>query len=254
MLEAAPPNGIEVLRTLRLWSGFIEGRQIPSLPFFFVLDRGEKCVTGMSIFPQPGNDLYQVRLGHGRAPGGRPVDPAANVKKYRAAIARNGRIGIVTNLDEPMISEIARAHFLVAIIVRRIFWINHDVTIVIGRARIVAPKIGVADLMKWIIAARRELGIVSVDFSDPKNARRRTAIAFLFAKARLILTGQASSPGNAILAKQHRERRGHRVPSASPRPFEELNCSVHRIPIWRDANDKLRAIIRHAGGTCTAPT
>ena len=66
-----------------------------------------------------------------RAAGRGPVHPAANMKKNRAACARDGRVGVVPDLDQPVVSEISRAHFLVGVIVGRIFRVDDDMAVVI---------------------------------------------------------------------------------------------------------------------------
>ncbi len=85
----------------------------------------------MSIRSQPGDHFYQVILRHRCATGRGSVDAAPNVKKDCAARSGHRRIGIVPDLDQPMIRKIAGAHFFVGVIVRWIFRINYDVTIVI---------------------------------------------------------------------------------------------------------------------------
>src|SRR4051812_27317894 len=97
---------------------------------------------------QPRNRFHQLRLGHCPAAGRRPVFAAANMEKNRAAGAWNWRIGVVSNVDEPMISEIARAHFFVAVIVRRIFWIDYYMPVVIRRTRIIAPDVSLGYVME----------------------------------------------------------------------------------------------------------
>src|SRR5580700_3429081 len=81
--------------------------QVPTRPFLFVLVRGQEHVTRMSWFAQPGHNFRQVRLGHGGATGGRPINAASNMKKYRAACAGDRWIRIMPNINQPVISEIA---------------------------------------------------------------------------------------------------------------------------------------------------
>lgn len=85
----------------------------------------------MSIRSQPGNHFYQVVLRHRGATGRSSVDAAPDVKKDGATCSGHRRIGIVPDLDQPVIRKITRAHFFVAVIVRRIFGIYDDVAIVI---------------------------------------------------------------------------------------------------------------------------
>ena len=65
------------------------------------------------------------------------------------------------------------------VIVRRIFRINHDVTIVIRRTRVVAPNICVGNLVIRVIGARRQVCLVSKHLSDRENSCGRAAISFL---------------------------------------------------------------------------
>ena len=133
------------------------------------------------------------------------IHAPANVEKNRATGAGKRRVGIVSNLDEPMISKIARAHFLVGVIVRRIFRINHDVAIIIRRPRIIAPNVGFGNLVVWIVASGRQFRIITKHLADLEDSRGRATVAFFFAKTGLILTGQPRAPGDAIFAKQNRK-------------------------------------------------
>ena len=85
----------------------------------------------MPLRTQPGNQLHQVLFRHCRAARGRPIHATPNMKENRAAGFRDRRIGIVPDLDEPVIGEIARTHFFMRVIVGRVPGINHDMAIVI---------------------------------------------------------------------------------------------------------------------------
>jgi hypothetical protein len=56
---------------------------------------------------KPGYQLYKIFLCHRRAASGRPIYAAADMKKNRAPCPGHWWIGIVANLNEPVISEIA---------------------------------------------------------------------------------------------------------------------------------------------------
>ena len=142
----------------------------------------------MSLRSQPGNYFYKVVLRHGRATGRSPIDATPDVKKDSATRSGHRRIGIVSDLDQPVIGKISRTHFFVAVIVRRILRINYDVAIIVGRPRIIAPNICVSDLMIRIVAASRQVCVVSKDLSDLENSRGRAAVSFFFAKAWLVLS------------------------------------------------------------------
>ena len=86
----------------------------------------------MSLRSQPGNHFHEVILRHGGAAGGRSIHAAPDVKKDGATRSGHRRIGIVPDLDQPVIGKISRAHFFVSVIVRRILRINYDVAIVIA--------------------------------------------------------------------------------------------------------------------------
>ena len=85
----------------------------------------------MSVRSQPGDHFYKIVLRHGRATGRRSIHAAPDVKKDGATRSGHGRIRIVSDLDQPVIGKIARAHFFVTVIVGRILRINYDVSIVI---------------------------------------------------------------------------------------------------------------------------
>src|SRR5439155_7293026 len=141
----------------------------------------------MSLRSQPGDHFYKVVLRHGRAAGGSPVDAAPDVKKDGATGSGYRRIGIVSNLDQPVIGKIARAHFFVSVIVRRILRINYDMAIVVRRTRIIAPNVCLGDLMIRIVGAGRQVCVVSKGLSDRENSRGRAAVSFFFAKAQLVM-------------------------------------------------------------------
>ena len=94
----------------------------------------------------------------------------------------------MSDLDQPVIGEIARAHFFVTVIVRRILRINYNVTIVIRRTWIIAPNVCAGDLTIWIVATGWQMRLVAKDFSDRENSRGRAAVSFFFAKAWLVLS------------------------------------------------------------------
>src|SRR5207249_9048758 len=97
-----------------------------------------------------------------------------------------------------MVGEVTRTHFFVRVIIWRILRINHDVSIVIGGVRIIAPNVCFSDLMIWIVTARRQLRIVSKDLANFENSGGRAAISLLFSKTRLVLPPkQTRAPGEA---------------------------------------------------------
>jgi hypothetical protein len=142
----------------------------------------------MSLRSQPRDHFYEVLLRHRRATGRRPVDAAPDVKKDGATLSGYRRIGIVSDLDQPMIGKIAGAHFFMSVIVRRILRINYDVAIVIRRTRIIAPNVCLGDLMIRIVSAGGQVRFVSKDLSDLENSGGRAPVPFFLAKAWLVLT------------------------------------------------------------------
>src|SRR4030095_615813 len=125
------------------------------------------------------------------------------MEKNRAPCTRHWRIGIMPNLNKPVIGEIARAHFFVRVIVGRILGINHDMTIIIRRLWIIAPNVRFRYLMVRIVGAGRQLRVVSENLPDLEYSSRRSSISLLFSKAGLVLSVKASSPGNSIFSKQY---------------------------------------------------
>ena len=85
----------------------------------------------MAVRSQPRNQLYEVFLRHCRTACGWPIHAAANMKKNRASRAGYRRIGIMPDLNQPMIREVTRAHFFVRVIVGRVLRIDDDMPIVI---------------------------------------------------------------------------------------------------------------------------
>src|SRR5262245_12236947 len=197
---------------------------------------------------KPGNQLYKIFLRHRRATGRRPIHAAPDMKKNRATCAGHGWIGIVANLNEPVISEIARAHFFVCVIVWRILRINYDVPVVVRRARIIAPNVRLCHLMVWIVAAGRQTRFVSKNLTNLENACRRATIALFLSNPGFILPREASAPGEAVFSKQHRKWSGHRAPITAARAFKEPQLATHGIFRGRDTEDELRAVVRNAIG------
>jgi len=91
------------------------------------------------------------------------------------------------DLNEPVIGEIARAHFFVRVIVWRIFWINHNMAIVVRRARVIAPNVCFGHLMVTIVGSGRQVRIVSENLADLENSSRRSPVALFFSKSGFIL-------------------------------------------------------------------
>jgi hypothetical protein len=138
-----------------------------------------------------------------------------------------------------------------AIIVGRITRIDHDMPVVIGRTRIVAPDISVGHLMKWIICSRRQRRIVGKNLADLKNASGCPTITLVFSQTRLVLTGDPTSPGQTVFSEQYRHRPSLRSPFVSAL-FQQIQTAMHGIPVRRESDDELRAIIRERGGMSVA--
>ncbi len=181
----------------------------------------------MPLRPQPCYQLQQIGPRHRRATSGRPVHATASMKKNRAARAGDWRIGIVSDLDQPVIRKIARLHFFVGVIIRRVLRINHDVSVVMGRAGVVTPHVCFGYLMIWIIGATGQLRFITKNLADFENSRWRSSIALFFSKSGLVLSGEPCSPGNPVFPKQYRERSSHRRPIAAVRSFKQSQLSAH---------------------------
>src|ERR1044071_1926642 len=204
----------------------------------------------MPFRSKPGDQLHQIVLGHGGASSGGPIHAAPDMKKNRAACARHRRIGIVANLHEPMISEIARTHFFVRVIVWWVLWIDHDMPVVVRGARVVAPNISLGHLMVWVVAAVRQMRFVSKSLANLESAGRRATIAFFLSKTGLVLRRKPDPPGKAVFPKQHRKWSGYRTPITAARAFEESHLTAHGIPRGRHTDDEVRAVVRHTIRVC----
>ena len=123
--------------------------------------------------------------------------------------------------------------------------------VVIGRTRIVAPDISVGHLMKWIICSRRQRRIVGKNLADLKNASGCPTITLVFSQTRLVLTGDPTSPGQTVFSEQYRHRPSLRSPFVSAL-FQQIQTAMHGIPVRRESDDELRAIIRERGGMSVA--
>ena len=82
---------------------------------------------------KPRDHFHEFRFSHRGATSSRAIYSAANMEKNRAPGAGNGRVGVVADFDQPVIGKVARPHFFVRVVVRRIFRIDDDVAIVIRR-------------------------------------------------------------------------------------------------------------------------
>src|SRR5438552_15278968 len=161
---------------------------------------------------QPCDQLHEIWLCHRRTARGRPINAAPNMKKNRAACAGYWRIGVVSDLDEPMIRKITRAHFFVRVIVRRILGINYNMAIVIRRPRVIAPHVCFGYLVIRVVGSRRQVRFVSENFADLEYSGRRPPVSLFFSKARLVLPGEPCPPSDSIFAKQHGKRSSTRRP------------------------------------------
>ena len=141
----------------------------------------------MPLRPQPSYQLYEVYFGHSRATSRGPIQTAPNMEENRAADSGNRWIGIVPDFNEPVIGKIARAHFFVRVIVRRILGINYDMTIVIRRPGVIAPHVCFGHLVVRVIGPRGQIRIVTKNFADLENSRGRSSIAFFLSKSWLVL-------------------------------------------------------------------
>ena len=200
---------------------------------------------------QPAHKPHQIRFGHRCATSRRPIDSTPNVKKDCTTVAGYRRIRVVPDFDQPAICEIAAPHFFVAVIIGRISRVDYNMPIVIRRSRIVAPDIGFGHLMKWIVCARWQCGIIGKNFADFENACRRSTISLMFPQANFILANDAPSPGQPIFAEQDRHRSDMRAPLATDL-IKEIQTPMHGIPIRCNSNNKLHAIIRQRGGISVA--
>src|ERR1041384_3389821 len=125
------------------------------------------------------------------------------MKKDRAARARDRRIRIMTDLNEPAICKIVMPHFLFLEPGRRVRRIgNGDETVVIRTLHVIDPRVSFGYLMEWEVGPGRKGGIVSVDFPNLKNACRRPAVALRFAQTTFILTRESAAPGQPLFAEE----------------------------------------------------
>src|SRR5438477_9305317 len=136
------------------------------------------------------------------------------------------------------------------VIVRRIFRINYDVAIVVGRSRIIAPNVCIGHLMIRILRAVRQLCVVSEDLSDREYSCGCTTVSLFFVQPWLVLNCDPCSPRKAILAEQYGKRSGHNVPVAAARPLKQSQFTAHRIPRRCDSQHELCTIVGNALGKC----
>ena len=111
----------------------------------------------------------------------------------------------MANLNEPVISEIARAHFFVCVIVWRILRVNYDMPVVVRRARVSRSKCPPPspDGMDSQPPAGR-VRFVSKNLANLENACRRATVALFLSKTLAHFAPRARCPRRARLFKQHR--------------------------------------------------
>src|SRR5206468_9225138 len=116
------------------------------------------------------------------------------------------------------------------------------------RAGIIAPNVCLSHLMIWIVAAGRQMRLVSKNLTNLENTAGRATIALFLSKTGLILPRESGAPGESVFSKQHRKWSRHRTPITAARTFEEPQLAAHGIPIGRETEDELRAVVRNTIG------
>ena len=137
------------------------------------------------------------------------------MKENGAAFSGDWRIGVVSDFDEPMVSEIAEPHALLVIPRRGISEVNCDVAIVVGMRDVVGPGIRSGDRVKRVIGTNWKRAVVCVDFPDFKNTSRCTPIALLFMKTVFILPIQAGTPREPAATVKDRPGLSNGLPCAA---------------------------------------
>ena len=105
--------------------------------------------------------------------------------------------------------------------------------------------------MVWIVAAGRQMRLVSKNLTDLENACRRATIALFLSKTGFILPREPGAPGEPVFSKQHRKWSSDGCPLTAARAFKESQLTAHGIPRGCDPHDELRAIARNTIGKCT---
>src|SRR5262245_7872562 len=159
------------------------------------------------------------------------------MKKNRASCAGQRWIGIVPNLDEPVISKIARAHFFVSVIIWRILGVDYNVAVVVRRTRVIAPNVRLGHLMVWIVAAGGQMRIVSKNLTNLENAGGRATVALFLSKTWLVLPREPNSPGEPAFSKQDRKRSSDPGPITATRSLKQSDVAAHGIPRWGNPQD-----------------
>lgn len=204
----------------------------------------------MPIRPQPGDEADQIAFRHRRATSRRSREAAPDMKEDCASLVRHGRIGVVSNLDQPTVGEIVMSHFLLCEPRWRMFRIvDCDQPVVVRPGRIVDPGIGFRDLMERKISSRGQRRIVGVDLADSEDAGGRAPVPLGFVATSFVLTGKATTPGEPFLSEEDRPRPANRLPWSSAGPLETLQGASHRVPVRGDGDNQLLAVVRDAGGT-----
>ena len=97
------------------------------------------------------------------------------------------------NFNQPSIGKIVMPHLLFVEPRRRVCRIiNANEPVVIGTIHVIDPCIGSRYLMKRVVRTWRQLGIISIHFSNSKYASWRPAVSFLLVHPRFGLSGQTT--------------------------------------------------------------
>ncbi|MDB6146581.1 MAG: hypothetical protein JWO45_245 [Spartobacteria bacterium] len=205
----------------------------------------------MARITQPFDQANKVILRHRRASRRGTADSTANVKKYRAPLARHRWIGIMADLNQPTIAKVVMPHILFFKPRGRMSRIldGHE-SVIIGASHIIHPRIRQSDLAKPELRPWGKLRIVGVNFADSEDAGGSTTVALFFSQASFILTSQTPTPRDSAFAEEDGDRPTDRGPCAATlSPFKQPHFAAHGIPSRRNRHDELGALVGHTVGT-----
>src|SRR4029077_4661125 len=187
-------SGLAALGTEERCSG-LRRWECAGVPTPKVFIARKEDVIGILLLSQPTDDAPNGALRHNRASCRRAVRPSSDVKENGAAGTGLGRIGVVTNFNEPAMRWIVKTHLLLLKPRGRISWIDDHVLVVVRQRGVINPRIGLRDCVKRIFGPLGDGSGVGVNFSNLESARRRALIAFGFLQTGFVGAEHTSSPG-----------------------------------------------------------
>lgn len=184
---------------------------------------------------ETGEEPEEVRAGHGGATGAGFVRAATDVEEDGAAVAGDGRVRVVADLEEEFVGEVAEPHLLFFVPRGRIGQVDGDVAIV-GRVRgVVDPAVAGGDLVPWPADPFGSVRGVAVERAEAEETGWGAAVFLAFGGDAVLAVGDgetAVAPCEPVAAEEDGDgfREGRLPRGGSGGAFEELDAAAVGVP------------------------